>query len=134
MDGGRKTPASAAREPAERPLGEVRVAISNAVVQLYREHYGKGPTRAKTYLFEDLVVVVLRGGATRLDETLTRAGDGKRVRELRLLFQDSVRDEFVARVERITGRRVETFLSQSETEPDVSVEVFVLEPEPPAAA
>jgi uncharacterized protein YbcI len=109
------------------------VAISNAIVQVHREHYGKGPTRAKTYVFEDLVVVVLRGGATRLDETLIRAGQADRVRDMRQAFQDTVGDQFIGRVEAITGRRVESFLSQSDTDPDVAVEVFLLEPAASAA-
>jgi uncharacterized protein YbcI len=121
-------------ESPERPLGETRVAISNAIVQIHSEQYGKGPTRAKTYVFEDLVVVVLRGGATRLDETLMRAGEGERVRGLRRAFQDSVAGQFVDRVEAITGRQVEAFLSQSETDPDVSVEVFLLAPHSGRAA
>jgi uncharacterized protein YbcI len=107
--------------------GELRVAISNAVVQLHREHYGKGPTRAKTYIMDDLVVVVMRGGSTRLEETLTRAGEAERVRNIRQAFQDSLHNVFVQRIEELTGQRVEAFLSQSTMEPDVSVELFLLE-------
>jgi uncharacterized protein YbcI len=119
-------PSMSYEEVTIRP-GELRVAISNAVVQLHREHYGKGPTRAKTYIADNLVVVVMRGGSTKLEETLTRAGEAERVRNIRQAFQDSLHNVFVQRIEELTGQRVEVFLSQSTMDPDVSVELFLME-------
>lgn len=116
-------------DAAPRPGdGELRVAISNAIVQLYHEYCGRGPTKAKTYLMEDLVVTVLQGTATRLEQTLAAAGEADRVRGVRQAFQDSLGAMFVAKVEGLTGRKVVAFLSQSSLDPDVAVEVFTLEP------
>ena len=109
--------------------GELRVAISNAIVQVHREYFGKVPTKARTYLMDDLIVTVMHGAATRLEQTLAEAGEKDRVREVRQAFQDSLDVVFVAKVEQLTGRRVAAFLSQSSVDPDVSVEVFILEPD-----
>jgi uncharacterized protein YbcI len=114
--------------------GPVAADISNIVVRLFREHFGKGPTQAKTILHEDIVVCVLRGGFTQAEKTLYNAGHADIVDEGRRAMQDVFEREMCSHVERLTGRRVEAFLSANHHDPDASVEIFLLEPEtaPPA--
>jgi uncharacterized protein YbcI len=116
--------------------GPLAADISNIVVRLFREHFGKGPTQAKTILHEDAIVCILRGGFTQAEKTLYNAGRADIVDEARRAMQDVFEREMCAHVERLTGRRVEAFLSANHHDPDASVEVFLLEPEssPPAAA
>ena len=106
--------------------GEVQLELANAIVRIYKSHFGKGPTRARAYYQGDVVTCVLRDGFTRADLTLIGAGRAEAVLEQRRLLQEAVRDEFVSAVERITGRRVEGFFSDSQHDPDIEVEVFVL--------
>lgn len=108
--------------------GAQAAAISNALVQLHRHRYGKGPTKAKTYLLDDLVVCVLEGGALRIEETLRDRGEEEVVHEVRRTFQNALDHEFRAIIERETGRRVGTFLSQFDPEHNVGAEIFFLEP------
>jgi len=108
--------------------GSQAAAISNALVQLHRRRYGKGPTKAKTYLLDDLVVCVLEGGALRVEETLRDRGAEEIVHEVRRTFQNALEHEFRAIVERETGRRVRTFLSQFDPEHNLGAEMFFLEP------
>jgi uncharacterized protein YbcI len=116
-------------EPEESyGAGAQAAAISNALVQLHRHRYGKGPTKAKTYLLDDLVVCVLEGGALRVEETLRDRGAEEVVHEVRRTFQNALEHEFRAIIERETGRRVRTFLSQFDPEHDVGAEIFFLEP------
>jgi uncharacterized protein YbcI len=116
-------------EPEESYGGGAQAAaISNALVQLHRHRYGKGPTKAKTYLLDDLVVVVLEGGALRFEETLVDRGKDEIVHEVRRTFQNATDDEFRAIIERETGRRVRTFMSQFDPEQNVGSEIYFLEP------
>jgi uncharacterized protein YbcI len=107
--------------------GEIRAALSNAIVALMKEHYGKGPTAAKSFLNDEYVFTVLEGGLTRNEETLLAAGREDAVRDYRLEFEQAVRDKFCGVVERITGRRVLDYHSQVVFDPPRSFEVFVLD-------
>ncbi len=107
--------------------GPVAADISNSLVRLVREHFGKGPTQAKTLLHDDVVVTVLRGGFTQAEKTLYKAGRADVVHESRRAMQDVLEREMRAAVERLTGRRVAAFMSANHHEPDASVEVFLLE-------
>jgi uncharacterized protein YbcI len=109
--------------------GSPAVAISNAIVQIHKEGYGKGATRARARLMDDTIVVELDDILTRVEQTLVSAGREHQVRETRHVFQQAHRDTFVAAVERITGRQVRAFMSQVHFNPDVAVEIFLLEPE-----
>jgi uncharacterized protein YbcI len=117
-------------EPEEGSYGAgaQAAAISNALVQLHRHRYGKGPTKAKTYLLDDLVVCVLEGGALRVEETLRDSGAEDVVHQVRRTFQNALEHEFRAIIERETGRRVRTFLSQFDPEDNVGAEIFFLDP------
>jgi uncharacterized protein YbcI len=119
---------SAARVDAHVP-GSMRLAISNAMVRLHKEYFGKGPTRARTYIDGDVVTSVLADVFTRAEQTLVAAGRGSSVVAQRAELQEAVREEFVGAVEEIPGRRVIAFFSGNQAEPEMSVEVFVLAPE-----
>jgi uncharacterized protein YbcI len=106
--------------------GDQLLEVSNTISALKREHYGKGPEQARAYLNEDLLVVMMRGGMTRVERTLIDAGDEEVVRAVRLRFQALMTDRFTSTVERISGRPVLTYHSQVLFSPDVVVELFLL--------
>jgi len=108
--------------------GDVLTAISDGLVTLLKEYYGRGPTQAKSYFQDDLVVCILRGGFTRVEETLLEGGRGAAVIEQRMEFQELMRDRFEAVVEDATGRRVIGFMSGNQQDPDMMCEVFILAP------
>ena len=112
--------------------GEMRAALSNALVALMKEHYGKGPTAAKSFINDEYIFTVLEGGLTRNEETLLAAGREAVVRDYRLAFQQAVREQFTGAVERITGRKVLDYHSQVVFDPPRSFEMFVLDGAPAA--
>jgi uncharacterized protein YbcI len=105
--------------------------ISDGLVSLHKQYYGRGPTQAKTYLVNDTVVSLLRGGFTPIERTLIQQGSADAVHEMRRNFQAVMREEFTTLVERATGRDVIAYMSQIHSDPDIAVEVFVLEPGEP---
>jgi uncharacterized protein YbcI len=108
--------------------GEVRTKISDGIVSLLKDFYGTGPTRTKTYIVDDLVVCLLRGGFTKAERTLLEGGRGHAVLTQRTEFQEVMRDRFVEVVEEATGRPVVGFMASGQQEPDMFCEVFVLGP------
>ena len=106
--------------------GDVLTAISDGMVALLKEFYGRGPTRTKTYFEDDLVVCLLRGGFSRVEQTLLDGGRGSSVIQQRMDFQDLMRDRFEAVIEAATGRRVIGFMSGNQQDPDIMCEVFIL--------
>ena len=106
--------------------GDVRTAISDGIVALLKEFYGRGPERTKTYVSDDLVVCLLRGGFTRVEQTLFEGGHGDHVIRQRMVFQDVMRHRFEQVVEQATGRKVIGFMSGNQQDPDMICEVFVL--------
>jgi uncharacterized protein YbcI len=116
-------------EQAERgsERGALMAAISNTIVGLHKRYFGKGPTKARSYLLDDMLVCVLRGGMTRAEQTLIDSGRAELVTKQRHEFQEAVRHEFVEAVETLVGKRVAAFMSTSSPEPDVSIEIFLLE-------
>jgi uncharacterized protein YbcI len=113
--------------------GGLSSALSTAVVHLLREHTGRGPTRAKTYINQDLLTVVLQDTLTRGERSLVEAGRAGDVLHTRHVFQQTMRDDLVEAVERLTGRKVAAFLSSNHIAPDLAIESFMLEPEEAAA-
>jgi uncharacterized protein YbcI len=113
-----------------RPLnhGDVLTAISDGLVALLKEFYGRGPTRAKSYFEDDLVVCVLRGGFSRVEQTLLDGGRGAAVINQRMEFQEVMRQRFEAVIEDATGQRVIGFMSGNQQQPDMMCEVFILAP------
>ena len=108
--------------------GAVLTEISNGMVALLKEYYGVGPTQAKTYYHDDLVVCVLRGGFTRVEQTLLDGDRGRAVIDQRMAFQEVMRQRFEAVVQHATGRPVIGFMSGNQQNPDMICEVFVLSP------
>jgi uncharacterized protein YbcI len=109
--------------------GEQLPAVTNGIVQLFSEYYGRGPTKAKSYLLDERIVVcVLEDTMTTVEQTLVKNGNKDMVRQVRLTFQEAMADEFKGVVERALGRRVAAYHSQLTMEPDIGFEFFVLEP------
>ena len=102
--------------------------ISNEAVGVLREYTGRGPTRAKTMINEDVVTVLLADTLTKGERRLAENGHAERIIELRHDFQQVMREDLIAVVERHLERKVIAFMSQNHIDPDLAVEVFVLEP------
>src|SRR5262245_46506564 len=102
--------------------------MSNAMVALHREHFGRGAGAAKSFLFDDMALCILSDIYTPVEKTLLRAGKIDHVRETRLLHQLALEDEYKEPVERLTGRRIRAFISSVHFDPDVAIELFLLEP------
>ncbi len=115
------------REPREEGAGTLRADISRAMVGLYKQHYGKGPVRCRTYVEPELVLVVLGEGYTAAEQTMFEAGKWHDVRSARQIWQDSMQERFVTTIEELTGRKVAAFMSANRQDPDFAVEIFVLE-------
>jgi uncharacterized protein YbcI len=113
--------------PAER--GQRLLELSNAVVRIHKQLSGKGPTKARSYVQQDLVVVVLEGGFTRSEQTLHDAGHDRELLQARLAIQHAGEDELREAVETIIGRKVRSFMSSSDPGAGFQAELFVLEPE-----
>jgi uncharacterized protein YbcI len=115
------------RQGGERAAhGDILSAISDGLVGLLKEFYGAGPTQAKTY--DDLVVCLLRGGFSKVEETLLAGGRGGAVLEQRAAFQDVMGERFKDVIRNATGRDVIGFMSGNQQDPDMICEVFVLAP------
>jgi uncharacterized protein YbcI len=102
--------------------------ISTAITRLHRDHYGRGATTARTIIHRDYVVTFLDDLFTPIEHTLIDAGREDTVRETRHIFQQAMRQAFVAVVEETMGRKVVAFMSQVHFAPDMAAEIFVLEP------
>jgi uncharacterized protein YbcI len=109
--------------------GELGAAISTAVVHMLAERTGRGPTKAKTTFGTNGVFVVLEDTLTKGERTLVEAGEEAAVLDTRSLWQRVMRLEMSDKVEELTGRKVVGFMSDNHIDPDLAVEVFVLEPE-----
>ena len=117
-------------EPEAAALGggQLLAAISNQTVAILREHYGRGPMKAKTYAMDDLIVVVMRGsGFTPLEKTIMDSGEPDRVVNMRHDFQGRMRKAFISTIEDLTNRNVVAFLSQAHVEPDITMEIFFMD-------
>jgi len=117
-----------ARNPASARAGEQLGDISRALVQLYKDCYGKGPTKARAYMAGDLVVCLLEGGFLVGEKTLRDAGRGQAVSDNREALQEVLRQRFIDTVEDITERKVITFISGVDVQTETNAELFVLEP------
>ena len=124
MDGSRTGP--------ELARGETLAAISTGLVQLHSRYYGKGPTKAKTHLVGDTVICLLCAGFTRVEETLINDGNVQAVFDIRRSFQRAMGEQFTGVVQEATGRTVIAYMSQIHHDPDIAMELFVLEALPSA--
>jgi uncharacterized protein YbcI len=108
--------------------GHLLSAISTSIVGLLREHYGRGPMKAKTYALDDIIVVVMRGsGFTALEQTIMDSGDPDRVIAMREDFQRVMAERYKQIIQQLTGRNVVAFLSQAHVEPDITMEIFFVD-------
>ena len=115
-------------EGADAHLGEELAEVTNGIVRLFSEYYGRGPTRAKTYILDDrYVVTVLRDTMTTVERTLVDRGQVHLVREVRLTFQEAMAASFKGVVEQAIGRKVASYHSQLLTDQDIGFEFFLLE-------
>jgi uncharacterized protein YbcI len=120
-----EVPPPDAAEPA--PAGVLASQLSRAVVQIWHEYTGRGPTRARTTITEDLVVVLMADTLLKAEKNLAARGRSAEVLSMRRAFQETMKEDLVAAVEKLTGRRVAAFMSHNHIEPDLAAEVFVLE-------
>ena len=113
--------------------GSQGAAISNAVVRLLSEYTGRGPTRARTFMSDELISVVVHDTLTKGERSLVRDGLSEVVLSTRKAYQATMREEFIAAVERISGRSVLAFMSDNHIDPDAAVESFIMGPDVPPA-
>jgi uncharacterized protein YbcI len=121
---------TSAQQELAGPLtgGRLLAAISTSIVAILREHYGRGPMRAKTYAIDDIIVVVMRGsGFTPLEQTIMDSGEPNRVIAMREDFQRVMAERYRETIRELTGRNVVAFLSQAHVEPDITVEMFFVD-------
>jgi uncharacterized protein YbcI len=116
-----------------RTRGEVAAEISNGIVKLFSEYYGRGPVKAKTFLFDNYSLTVLEDTLTTAEATLVNAGRETLVRDFRIAFQTEMANDFHRVVEQATGRKVMTYQSQIAFNPDVCFEAFVFDGPPELA-
>jgi uncharacterized protein YbcI len=114
----------------------IRAELSREMVRLYKEQFGRGPTKARTdFAGPDLVICTLERSLTPAEESLAGLGEHQRLRDTRLYFQYATEEDFRGVVERVIGRKVRAFISGMDTKEDVALEAFYLEPaEQPTAA
>jgi uncharacterized protein YbcI len=108
--------------------GRQSTSVGNAITRLHRDHYGRGATTTRTVMQRNYIAVFLHDIYTPVERTLIDAGNAEQVKTTRQAFQMAMRDPFTAAVEEITGKKVAAFMSQVHFDPDMAVEVFVLEP------
>jgi uncharacterized protein YbcI len=116
----------AEQEAPERRGDSPLVELSNAMVALHREHFGRGPAAARSFIVEGMAICVLTDVYTRVERTLIEAGRLDHVRETRLLHQRTQEHKYIEVAESVLGRRVISFLSAVNAEPDIAVEIFLL--------
>ena len=129
-DSGAESPQAGKVDSSAAPLegGHLLAAISTSIVAILREHYGRGPMKAKTYALDDIIVVVMRGsGFTPLEQTIMDSGEPHRVIAMREDFQRVMAQRYRSTIEELTGRKVLAFLSQAHVEPDITMEIFFVD-------
>ncbi|HEV7752358.1 MAG TPA: Na-translocating system protein MpsC family protein [Baekduia sp.] len=117
-------------DPPENRHRSVMMQLSNEMVRIYKDLFGRGPTRARTHLAgPDCIVCTLENSLTPAERKMAELGELQRLRDTRLYFQHACEADFRDAVERITGRRVRAFVSGMDVDKDVAAELFYLEPE-----
>ncbi len=114
---------------ATKPTGGALLsAISTRIVGLLRDHYGRGPMKAKTYALDDIIVCVLRGsGFTPIEKTMMESGEPGKVVDMREDFQRVMATRYKDLIEELTDRKVVAFLSQAHVDPDLTLEIFFID-------
>ena len=109
--------------------GDLLTRISNEMVHAQKKFFGKGPTSAKSYMLDDMLLIVMRGGFTTAEETMLEFGQQDLVRQFRQIFENEMTERLHKMVEDVTGRKVLTYQSQILFSPDVVVEIFLFDSE-----
>lgn len=109
-------------------MGALAAAISNRVVRVISEYTGRGPTKSRTYINDDLITVLVQDTLTRGERTLVSHYREELVLEVRKEFQNTMREALTQAIEEITGRTVIAFFSANHIEPDAALEAFLLAP------
>ncbi len=115
----------------ERPSGSaLHLALSNSIVGLVREYTGRGPTKARTTVHDNVVMVILEQSLSKGERVLAQTGRGEEVLTLRRAYQEAMREESSAKVAELTGRNVIAFMSANHIDPDLAAEIYVLDGPP----
>ena len=117
-------------EQEHAPAGTLHLAISNAIVRLLREYTGRGPTKSRTTIRDNVVVVMLDQTLTKGEQSLVSKGRAEKVLEIRHEFQEAMREESMAKISELTGRGVTAMLSANHVNPDLGAEIYVLDGPP----
>jgi uncharacterized protein YbcI len=124
------TPARTAG-PVDQDQRSILMEVSNAMVQLFKEQFGRGPTKARSHWAgPDALVCILRETFTPAEKNMVALGEHQRLREMRLFFQAATEERFREVVAAIVGRRVESFMSAIDTRTDTAMEMFIFEADP----
>jgi uncharacterized protein YbcI len=107
--------------------GRLLAEITNRIVAFMREHYGRGPIKAKTYVLDNLIVCVLSDGFTAIERTMMEGGQPDRVLDMRRDFQELMKERYTEMIQELTGCNVLAFLSQAHVEPDLTIEMFLMD-------
>ncbi|MBA3746456.1 MAG: DUF2294 domain-containing protein [Solirubrobacterales bacterium] len=111
----------------QREGESLAMQLSNAMVKAQKQYFGKGPLRAKSYLVDDLLFIVMRGGMTRAEETMLDFDQADMVRDFRQTFENEMTERLTTMIEDITGRKVLTYQSQILFDPNLVIEIFVFD-------
>ena len=107
--------------------GRLLAEITNRIVGMMREHYGRGPIKAKTYVLDNLIVCVLSDGFTAIERTMMEGGEPDRVLDMRRDFQRLMKGRYSEMIQELTGRKMLAFLSQAHVQPDLTIEMFLMD-------
>ncbi|MFZ0385231.1 MAG: Na-translocating system protein MpsC family protein [Solirubrobacteraceae bacterium] len=122
---------TASTEPDQHSNGNsLSAAISHTIVGVMREYTGRGPTKARTTIRDNVVVVILEQSLSKGEQSLAVKGRGEKVLEIRHEFQEAMREESSAKIAELTGRHVVAMLSANHLDPDLAAEIYVLDQPP----
>jgi uncharacterized protein YbcI len=125
-----EVPAHEHSTPVDQEQRSILMDVSNAMVHLFKEQFGRGPTKARSHWAgRDILVCVLRESFTPAEKNMVALGEHQRLRDIRAFFQTATEDEFKETVARIVGRPVESFMSAIDSHTDTAMEVFIFEPD-----
>jgi uncharacterized protein YbcI len=110
--------------------GELNAALTSAIVGIHTKHLGRGPSSASTFHNDNVVAVLMRDVMTQVERTIALSGNGHTVSSMRQLFQETMKEDFTEAVERLTGCKVVAFISGNHVDPDIAVEMFILDGAP----
>jgi len=112
---------------AKEEGGRLLASISNEFVQMQKQYWGLGPVSVKSYMMDDLLLIVMRGGLTQAEHTMLDFDEADLVRDFRQTFENKMTQNLTDKIERLTGRKVLTYQSQILFDPDVVTELFVFD-------